>query len=99
MATKKSEEETYETEQTEPEPFLGTEESSDNSQVADAGVPGQIAYPDREVDAERAAAFAAGKVDTLDPDEEERTDRERIQDDLDNYHDRDEKDEESDKDV
>lgn len=60
-------------------------ESEDNTQVADAGVPGQILYPEREVDAERAGEFAAGKVDTLDPDAEERTDRERIQDDLDNY--------------
>jgi hypothetical protein len=45
------------------------EESQDNTQVADAGVPGQIQYPDREVDAERAAAFAAGKEDTLFDDE------------------------------
>jgi hypothetical protein len=45
-------------------------ESEDNTQVADAGVPGQIQYPDRVVDAERAAAFAAGKVDTLEPEEE-----------------------------
>jgi hypothetical protein len=29
------------------------------------GVPGQIVYPDPTVDAERAAAFAGGKVDTL----------------------------------
>jgi len=40
-------------------------ESEDNTQVADAGIPGQIQYPDREVDAERAAAFAAGKEDSL----------------------------------
>jgi len=45
-------------------------EGDDNSQVVDAGVPGQIQYPDREVYAERAAAFAAGKVDTLYPEEE-----------------------------
>jgi len=45
------------------------EESTDNTQVADAGVPGQIQYPDREVDAERAAGFAAGKVDSLYDDE------------------------------
>jgi len=37
----------------------------DNTQVDDAGVPGQIAYPDRSADAERAAAYAAGKEDTL----------------------------------
>ena len=49
-------------------------ESDDNTQVADAGVPGQIEYPDRVVDAERAAAFAAGKVPTLDPDDEDNLD-------------------------
>ena len=39
--------------------------------MADAGVPGQIQYPDREVDAEHAAAFAAGKEELLyeDPDD------------------------------
>lgn len=42
-----------------------SDESEDNTQVADAGVPGQIAYPDREVNAERAAAYAAGKEETL----------------------------------
>jgi len=49
-------------------------ESEDNTQVADAGIPGQIQYPDRVVDAERAAAFAAGKVPTLDPDDEDNLD-------------------------
>ena len=34
------------------------------------GIPGQIQYPDAEVDAERAAAFAAGKEDTLYEDDE-----------------------------
>jgi hypothetical protein len=58
MAKNKSEE----TEPTAPE-------AEDNTQVADAGVPGQIQYPDREVDSERAAAFAGGKVDTLYDDE------------------------------
>jgi len=53
-------------EETEP-----TAESEDNTQVADAGVPGQIMYPEREVDAERAAAFASGKVDTLEPEDDE----------------------------
>lgn len=46
-------------------------EREDNTQVDDAGVPGQIVYPDAEVNAERAAAFAAGKEDSLyedDPD-------------------------------
>lgn len=51
-------------------------ESDDNTQVADAGVPGQIEYPDRVVDAERAAAFAAGKVPTLDPEDEDKDDEE-----------------------
>lgn len=45
-------------------------EGEDNTQVVDAGVPGQIQYPDREVYAERAAAFAAGKERTLYPEEE-----------------------------
>ena len=45
-------------------------EGDDNSQVVDAGVPGQIQYPDRTVYAEQAAAFAAGKADTLYPEEE-----------------------------
>jgi hypothetical protein len=46
-------------------------ESEDNTQVADAGVPGQIQYPDREVDAEHAAAYAGGKEEHLyeDPDD------------------------------
>ena len=47
------------------------DESEDTSQVADANVPGQLIYPDRVVDAERAAAFAAGKVPTLDPADED----------------------------
>jgi hypothetical protein len=58
-------------EETEPEPFLGTEEAEDNTQVNDAGVPGQIEYPERVVDAERAGEFAAGKVDTLEPEDED----------------------------
>jgi hypothetical protein len=51
-------------------------ESEDNTQVADAGVPGQILYPDRSVDAERAAGFAGGKYDTLEPEEDEDEDDE-----------------------
>jgi hypothetical protein len=85
MTTKKNEE-------TEPEVF--TRENRDNTQVEDAGVPGQIEYPDASVDAERAAAFAAGKVDTLYEDDEDKSDREKIQDDIDNY----DRDEDSDKD-
>jgi hypothetical protein len=69
-----------ETTDEETEPLADEEEFEDS-----AGVPGQIMYPEVEVDAERAAAFAGGKVDTLDPDAEERTDRERIQDDIDTY--------------
>jgi len=48
-----------------------TAESEDNTQTADAGVPGQILYPERVVDAERAGAFVAGDVDTLEPEEDE----------------------------
>jgi hypothetical protein len=55
-------------EETEPEPFV--EPAGDEEEVA--GIPGQIEYPDRDVDAERAGEYAAGKVDTLeDPDAEE----------------------------
>lgn len=52
-------------EETEPEPFVHPEGDDGVN-----GIEGQIIYPDREVDAERAAAFAAGKVDTLNPDED-----------------------------
>jgi hypothetical protein len=55
MTTKKNEE-------TEPEPFVEPEGDEDFN-----GIPGQIQYPDVIVDAERAAAFAGGKVDHLDP--------------------------------
>lgn len=34
------------------------------------GIKGQLIYPDRKVDAERAGLYAAGKVDTLDPDDD-----------------------------
>lgn len=61
---------TKKSEETEPEQMLN-EESEDNTQVADAGVPGQIQYPERIVDAERAAAFAGHKVDTLEPEDDE----------------------------
>jgi hypothetical protein len=62
MAKNKSDETNEET-----EPLAA--EAEDNTQVNDAGVPGQILYPDREVDAERAAAFAGGKEETLYDDE------------------------------
>jgi hypothetical protein len=55
---------------------MSENESEDNTQVADAGVPGQILYPERVVDAERAGAFAAGKVDTLEPEEDEESEPE-----------------------
>lgn len=58
MTTKKQTDE-------ETEPLAGEEEEDFN------GIPGQIQYPDVHVDAERAAAFAGGKVDTLDPDDED----------------------------
>ena len=34
------------------------------------GIPGQIQYPDPQIDAERAAAFAAGKEEYLNPEDE-----------------------------
>lgn len=50
------------------------EETEPQTELEDSpGVPGQILYPDPEVDAERAAAFAGGKVDTLyDPEDDPR---------------------------
>jgi hypothetical protein len=77
---KKQNDEPEETTDEETEPLAGEEELEDS-----AGIPGQIMYPEVEVDAERAGEYAAGKVDTLDPDAEERTERERIQDDIDTY--------------
>jgi hypothetical protein len=55
MTTKKNEE-------TEPEPFVDPEGEDDFN-----GIPGQIQYPDVYVDAERAAAYAGGKEEHLDP--------------------------------
>lgn len=50
------------------EPEQQTDEEYDNP-----GIAGQIQYPEAEVDAERAAAFASGKVDTLyDPEDDPR---------------------------
>jgi hypothetical protein len=67
MATKSTNPNVNETsEETEPEPFVNPEGDDDFN-----GIPGQIHYPDREVDAERAAAWAAGKEDSLYPDDEE----------------------------
>ncbi len=63
MATKSTNPNTETDEETEP---LADEEPDDFN-----GIPGQIVYPDVHIDAERAAAFAAGKVDNLDPDDED----------------------------
>lgn len=58
-------------EETEPEPFVDPAGaySADDDDVN--GIEGQIIYPDREVDAERAAAWAAGKETSLYPDDED----------------------------
>jgi hypothetical protein len=48
------------------------EETEPQAEAEDGpGVEGQIMYPEPNVDAERAAAFAAGKVDTLEPEDDE----------------------------
>jgi hypothetical protein len=49
-------------EETEPDYFADPEGDESFN-----GIPGQIQYPDRHVDAERAAAFAAYKEEHLDP--------------------------------
>jgi hypothetical protein len=41
------------------------QEADNSTHGLDAGVPGQIQYPDAEINAERAAAYAGGKEDTL----------------------------------
>lgn len=50
-----------------PPPGDETGEETEPVQEEDEtnGIEGQIIYPDREVDAERAAAFAAGKEDSM----------------------------------
>lgn len=50
------------------------EETEPQTELVDSpGVPGQILYPDPEVDAERAAAFAGGKEEFLyDPEDDPR---------------------------
>jgi hypothetical protein len=57
--------ETETNEETEPQ----AEEEFDNP-----GIEGQILYPDPEVDAEHASAFAGGKEDSLYPDGDPRND-------------------------
>ena len=48
-----------------------TEPTADPELLDDGpGIPGQIEWPDREVDATRAGEWAAGKVDSLYPDDE-----------------------------
>lgn len=48
------------------------EETEPQAELEDGpGVEGQIQYPEHEVDAERAAGFAGGKYDTLEPEEDE----------------------------
>ena len=41
------------------------EELDEENTTENAGIEGQILYPDAEVDAERAAAYAGGKEDSL----------------------------------
>lgn len=55
-------------EETEPEPFVNPEGDDGVN-----GIEGQLIYPDREVDAARAAGWAAGKEDSLYPDDEDGT--------------------------
>lgn len=67
MATKSTNPNADETnEETEPEAFV--DPAGDDGVN---GIEGQIIYPDREVDAARAAGWAAGKEDSLYPDDEE----------------------------
>ena len=66
MATKSTNPNAETNEETEPEPFVHPEGDDDFN-----GIPGQIQYPDVEVDAERAAGWAAGKEDSLYPDDED----------------------------
>jgi len=44
--------------------------SETEPETTNPGIPGQILYPEVEVDAERAGAFVAGKEDTLYPETE-----------------------------
>lgn len=58
-------------EETEPEPFVDPAGAYAPDDDDVNGIEGQIIYPDREVDAEHAAAFAAGKEPSLYPDDED----------------------------
>ena len=53
----------------EPEVEETVEEATDE-EYENPGIKGQIQYPEPQVDAERAGAFAAGEVDTLEPEDE-----------------------------
>jgi hypothetical protein len=47
-----------------------TTETTETEEYDNPGIEGQIQYPEAEVDAERAAAYAAGKEEFLYPDDE-----------------------------
>jgi hypothetical protein len=53
-----------------------SEETPEETTEDSSGVPGQIMYPEVEVDAERAGEFVAGKVDSLVPEDEEEAEEE-----------------------
>lgn len=67
-----------------------SEQSSerDAQKSSDTGVEGQIMYPEAQVDPERAGQYAAGKVDTLYPDEGAKDNAERHQQEIDTGDDR-----------
>ena len=48
-----------------------SETATEEEYVDNNDVPGQLVFPEQEVDAERAGAFVAGKVDTLYDEEED----------------------------
>jgi hypothetical protein len=51
-------------------------EVEETEEYDNPGITGQIQYPEPTVDAERAAAFAGGKVDSLEPEDDEEGDEE-----------------------
>lgn len=61
-----------ETEPTENAAYVEYLETQNADENAVNGVKDQLIYPDREVNAERAAAHAAGKVESLYPTEDEK---------------------------
>jgi len=46
-------------------------QDAEDTEYDNPGVEGQLQYPEVVVDAERAAAFAGGKVDSLEPEDDE----------------------------